>query len=79
MANSTSTKIYVLVLIILTVSAEARDYQRRETMQKRIDSRSILFELGYDLSKLKSNRREILTDAAVTRLPPGGPDPEHHF
>lgn len=78
MANSTSVQILILILLILSVvvtnSEIVEGYQGRKILQKRIDSRSILRELGYNLSKLKYTRRD-----SADRVSPGGPDPHHNF
>lgn len=78
MANSTSVQILILILLILSVvvtnSEIVEGYQGRKILQKRIDSRSILRELGYNLSKLKYTRRD-----STDRSSPGGPDPHHNF
>ena len=68
------------VLLILSANAisvvEAKSYAGRKTMQRRIDSQSVIHALaGYDLSAMKNDRR-VLTDA--TRISPGGPDPQHN-
>ncbi|KAJ0017697.1 hypothetical protein Pint_10454 [Pistacia integerrima] len=78
MAYSTSVQSLILILLILSVVVTnlevVQGYQGRKVMQKRIDSRSILRELGYNLSKLKYNRRD-----STGRISPGGPDPHHNF
>lgn len=78
MANSTSVQILILILLILSVVVTnlevVQGYQGRKVMQKRIDSRSILRELGYNFSKLKNKRRDL-----ADRVSPGGPDPHHNF
>ncbi|XVE51439.1 hypothetical protein DITRI_Ditri02bG0040500 [Diplodiscus trichospermus] len=80
MPNSTIMEASLAILLILSANAvnvvEAMGYAGRKTVQKRIDSRSIIHALaGYDLSAVKRDRR-VLTDA--TRVSPGGPDPQHN-
>ncbi|XVF27532.1 hypothetical protein REPUB_Repub14bG0116000 [Reevesia pubescens] len=70
----------LVILLILSANAigivEAKSYGGRKTMQKRIDSQSIIHALtGYDLSAMKHDRR-VLTEAS--RISPGGPDPHHN-
>ncbi|XVF87364.1 hypothetical protein PTKIN_Ptkin18bG0114300 [Pterospermum kingtungense] len=80
MPNSTIIKALLAIFLILSANAidvaEAKGYGGRKTMQKRIDSQSILHALaGYDLSEMKHDKR-VLTEA--TRVSPGGPDSQHN-
>ncbi|XWS15818.1 hypothetical protein CRYUN_Cryun34aG0034300 [Craigia yunnanensis] len=80
MPNSTIMQASLAILLILSANAinvvEAKSYAGRKTMQKRIDSQSIIHALaGYDLSVMKHDRR-VLTEAS--RISPGGPDPQHN-
>lgn len=77
MANTISVKSSLMIILILSVfviNLEGISYQGRKLiMQKRIDSRSLIGELGYDLSKLKHIRKEM-----TERVAPGGPDGHHN-
>ncbi|XVF25688.1 hypothetical protein REPUB_Repub13aG0235300 [Reevesia pubescens] len=81
MPNSTIIQASLIILLILSgnaidINIEAKSYGGRKTMQKRIDSQSIIHALtGYDLSAMKHDRR-VLTDAE--RVSPGGPDSQHN-
>ncbi|KAB2029445.1 hypothetical protein ES319_D05G164300v1 [Gossypium barbadense] len=80
MLNSTVIQASLVIFLILSGNAisilEAKSYGGRKTMQKRIDSRSIIKALtGYDLSAMKHDGKRVLTD--VSRISPGGPDPQH--
>lgn len=81
MPNSTIMQASLAIFLILSANAinfaEAKiSYGGRKTMQKRIDSQSILHALvGYDPSEMKHDKR-MLTDAE--RVSPGGPDPQHN-
>lgn len=83
MANFKVIKVSLLMLLILSVhvsSLEALSYHGRKTMHKRINNSSLLRELGFDLSKMKPNKRRAMTDtdADADRVAPGGPDKMHH-
>ncbi|XVF40379.1 hypothetical protein PTKIN_Ptkin01aG0108600 [Pterospermum kingtungense] len=80
MLNSTIMQALLVILLVLSANAinivEAKSYGRRKTLQKRIDSQSIIHALtGYDLSAMNHERR-VLADA--TRVSPGGPDSQHN-
>ncbi|KAL4333496.1 hypothetical protein GQ457_07G029470 [Hibiscus cannabinus] len=80
MPNSTIIQASLVIFLILSenefnATVGAKGYGGRRTMQKRIDSQSILKALaGYDLSGVKHDRR-VLADPS--RISPGGPDPIH--
>ncbi|KAJ6885987.1 hypothetical protein NC651_026603 [Populus alba x Populus x berolinensis] len=76
MANSAVLRVSMLILIILSanmINLEAVTYRGVESVPKRIDSSTLLQKLGYDMPKRN------VTDAAPSRVSPGGPDPEHHY
>ncbi|GMI91581.1 CLAVATA3/ESR-RELATED 6 [Hibiscus trionum] len=82
MPNPTIIQASLAIFLILSGNAfnntvEANRYGGRRTMQKRIDSQSIIKALaGYDFSAVKHDRnRRVLADAS--RISPGGPDSIH--
>lgn len=71
----------MLILLILSLNVihlQALSHRGLVAMPKRIDSVSLFHKLGYGLSKMKHVKENVVTDASTSRIPPGGPDPEHH-
>lgn len=72
----------LIILLIwslhVATGLEAKGYGGRKNMQKRINSKTILRELGYDLSKMEKQHNKWRMTLADDRIIPGGPDPEHH-
>lgn len=72
----------LIILLIwslhVATGLEAKGYGGRKTMQKRTNSKTILRELGYDLSKVEKQHNKWRMTLADDRIIPGGPDPEHH-
>ncbi|KAL5793663.1 hypothetical protein ACOSP7_002257 [Xanthoceras sorbifolium] len=62
------------VFTILVMSSEARSLN----LIRRIQSQTLLHELGYGKLKLEYYRRVSTQDTSTTRVAPGGPDPDHH-
>ncbi|MBA0557242.1 hypothetical protein Goshw_011706 [Gossypium schwendimanii] len=52
--------------------------QAQSLVQKKISSRLLLRELGYDRNKLEHYRQVFALKADSDRVSPGGPDHEHH-
>jgi hypothetical protein len=82
MANNTSTvaRVCILLTIISTLFmsfSQARIVHGEKVMQKNIDSKQLLQELGFDLSKLENFQRRSLGDP-YDQVVPGGPDHQHH-
>lgn len=66
--------IILLILSVNVINLEAASNRRLKIMPIKADSESLFEKLGYDSLKLKRIRK----DASAARIPPGGPDPEHH-
>ncbi|XP_015881252.3 CLAVATA3/ESR (CLE)-related protein 5-like [Ziziphus jujuba] len=76
-ANSTAQilLLFFLVFSLTFISLQARIFQDHQHIRRKIDSNSLLHELGFDLSKLeKYSTRRSLSD----RVSPGGPNSQHH-
>lgn len=80
MANATTARVSVLSFLIIfsllymgTQARSLNDHCHRGAPRK-IDSKRLLHELGFDLSKLENSATRLLTD----RVTPGGPDSQHH-
>ena len=81
MANSAAIRVPILILVVLVMhmtSSEALTFHglQSQTMQKRVDSSTIL----RDVLKMryKYNYRRAMGGVGPTRISPGGPDPQHH-
>ena len=81
MATASNTRLLFLFMIILLMlvmrNSEAMSYHGIPTMAEKIDSKTILEKLGYDVSKIAYYRRML--GGYPERISPGGPDPEHHY
>ncbi|XWS33049.1 hypothetical protein CRYUN_Cryun22dG0044600 [Craigia yunnanensis] len=64
---------------MFSMSSQARILQRGRAVQKNSDSQLLLFELGFDLHKLKHYEKVSARGPGSDRVSPGGPDPQHHF
>lgn len=69
--------VFIVMLMMLVVSSEARVPHRFSTLQPKIDSKLILRQLGYDVLKLEYYARRML-NSDTERVSPGGPDSQHH-
>ncbi|KAI7999208.1 CLAVATA3/ESR (CLE)-related protein 5 [Camellia lanceoleosa] len=81
MANSTAIRVstfffFFFILFVHVMGSRATSYRGQEMMRKRIDSRHILLELGFDLSNMMDGNGRKMVD--TDRVAPGGPDPQHH-
>ncbi|XVE80042.1 hypothetical protein DITRI_Ditri14bG0107200 [Diplodiscus trichospermus] len=80
MATASKSRLLLLFMIIalmlLMRNSEARSSHGVPPMAEKIDSRTILEKLGYDVSKITYYRRILGGDPE--RIPPDGPDPQHH-
>lgn len=82
MAISSSIRFSLLLILLLLFanasSLRATRYGSVEAhVKKMIDSKRILRELGFDLSKMKHYNRRAM-DVDKDRVAPGGPDRQHH-
>ncbi|KAK0599915.1 hypothetical protein LWI29_009811 [Acer saccharum] len=59
-------------------SSEARLSHQFSTLPEKIDSKLILRQLGYDVSKLENYGGRRMLNSDPQRVAPGGPDPQHH-
>lgn len=80
MANSTTIRVPILILILLVMhmtSADARTFHelQNQTKFQRVDSSSILSNL---LKRYKYDYRRKMGNVRPTRVTPAGPDPQHH-
>ncbi|GLU04073.1 hypothetical protein SLE2022_212380 [Rubroshorea leprosula] len=71
--QSAARMVFFAVLMGLALSALARPI-----LQKKIESRLLLQELGYNEKKLAHYRYVFASTIDKDRLSPGGPDPEHN-
>ena len=80
MASSFQACLPLLFIVISSMSGQtlgSRPYHIVPPMvQKRIDSRMILFSMGVSTPKMEYYRRRSMV-YSETRLSPGGPDPQH--
>ena len=73
-----SLLLILLLLFVNVSSSRATRYGSVEApVKKRIDSRRLLRELGFDLSKMKHYNRRAM-DVDKDRVAPGGPDRQHN-
>mgnify|MGYP004707924947 CR=1 FL=1 len=88
MAYSTTIRILLLVLLIFFAHfniSSAIGYRGVANMHRKINSRELLRQLSFELSKMKDdndkddNAKGRLTDLPGDRLVPEGPDPHHHY
>ncbi|XVF78720.1 hypothetical protein PTKIN_Ptkin14bG0158100 [Pterospermum kingtungense] len=82
MATASNTRLFHLFMIILLMmlvmtNSEARFNHGMPTITEKINSRTVLEELGYDAFKIAYYRRMLGGDPE--RISPGGPDPQHHY
>ena len=81
MAIASNTRLFLLFMIILLMlvmrNSEPRSNHGISTMVEKIDSKTILEKLGYDVSKIAYYRRML--GGYPERISPGGPDPHHHY
>ncbi|XP_050370854.1 CLAVATA3/ESR (CLE)-related protein 5-like [Argentina anserina] len=84
-SNHSNQLIRVSVLIMLLIwsfhgatGSEGEGYGGRKTMQKRINSKTILRELLGDLSKMEKQHYKTRRTLFGDRVSPGGPDPQHN-
>lgn len=81
MSTASNAKLFLLFTIILLMlvvtNSEARSYSGITTVTKKINSRTFLEKLGYDVPKIAYYRRVLGSDPQ--RISPGGPDPQHHY
>ncbi|XP_010557122.1 PREDICTED: CLAVATA3/ESR (CLE)-related protein 5-like [Tarenaya hassleriana] len=80
MENTIPKQALMMLLIVFSahVSASQARVLRGDHVRitSGIDSRVLLRELGFDLSKLRGHEGRVLVDS--DRVSPGGPDPQHH-
>jgi hypothetical protein len=80
---STSRAMILLLMVLFSaifLTSEARILKGGQALQGNANnSRHLLLELGFDLSKLEHYRRLSTLGVASDRLSPGGPDPHHHY
>ncbi|XWS10950.1 hypothetical protein CRYUN_Cryun38cG0042400 [Craigia yunnanensis] len=79
MAIASNTRLLFMIILLMLVmrNSEARSNHGISTMAEKIDSKTILEKLGYDVSKIAYYRRMLGSDPV--RVSPGGPDPQHHY
>ncbi|KAJ8438276.1 hypothetical protein Cgig2_030641 [Carnegiea gigantea] len=68
-----------VMFVKLVDMADARVYPSFSTTKRRSNNYGMLKEFGYDESKIKLyGRRFMEEDYVVSRVSPGGPEPQHH-
>ena len=71
--------VFLILSLILSMSSQARILEKERDMQKNSESQLLLFELGFDLHKLKHYEKMSARRPGSDRVSPAGPDPHHHF
>lgn len=72
--------LFVLIVMssMLVASSEARLSHQFSVLPEKINSKLILRQLGYDVSKLENYGGRRMLNSDTQRVAPGGPDPQHH-
>jgi len=79
-ASTSRAMVLLFLFSAIFLTSEARILKGGQALQGNANnSRHLLLELGFDLSKLEHYRRLSTIGVASDRLSPGGPDPHHHY